>query len=192
MNRGTPQLTFIMLSVFIGLCVASHSQAAVEVLPEATMTVNGRVLADRAAITGQPVLQELLAAFGRAESAVQRQDLDALLKFYAQAYNYHGLKRADVRRIWSEVFEHYAGLSSTHLFSEIKLLRSGTQQRAEVTCTGGLHGTERKGGQRITLDSWFREVHFLVHEDGAWRFMGNAGQGPGSAPFTSSPHHPLF
>ena len=192
MNRGTLRLTLIMVWVIMGLCLSQESQALVEVLPEASMTIDGRVIADRAAIAGQPALQELLAAFGRAESAVQHQDLDALLKFYAQAYNYHGLKRADVRRIWGEVFEHYTGLSSTHLFSEIKVLRSGTQLRAEVTCTGGLYGTERRDGQRITLDSWFREVHFLVHEDGAWRFLGNAGQAPSSAPVTSTPHHPLF
>ncbi|MGA6828774.1 hypothetical protein ACO9S2_14335 [Nitrospira sp. NS4] len=192
MKRGTVRLSLTMVWLFTGLCLSPDSHAAVEVLPEASMTVDGLMIADRAAIATQPVVQELLAAFGRAESAVQRQDLDALLKFYAEAYNYHGLKRADVRRIWGEVFEHYTGLSSTHLFSDIKVLRSGSQLRAEVTCTGGLYGAERKGGQRITLDSWFREVHFLVHEDGAWRFLGNAGQAPGTAPFTSSPHHPLF
>lgn len=191
MTRNKPAVLFA-LSALMWLGLSTESRAAVEVLPEASMTVDGVAIADHGAIAGQPVLQELVAAFNRAESAVQRQDLEGLLKFYAQAYNYHGLKRADVRRIWSEVFEHYTGLSSTHLFSDIKVLRSGTQRRAEVTCTGGLYGSERTGGQRITLDSWFREVHFLVREDGAWRFLGNAGQAPGTAPFTSTPHHPLF
>ncbi len=192
MTRGALRLCFLMVWALMWLCLSPEIHAAVEVLPEASMTVDGRAITGRAAIVRQPVVQELLAAFGRAESAVQRQDLDALLTFYAQSYNYQGLKRADVKRIWGEVFEHYTGLSSTHLFSDIKVLRSGTQLRAEVTCTGGLYGSERKGWQRITLDSWFREVHFLVHEDGAWRFLGNAGQAPNTAPFTSTPHHPLF
>ena len=35
-------------------------------------------------------------------------------------------------------------------------------------------------------------VQDLVHEDGAWRFCGNAGDAPQTAPATSTPHHPLF
>ncbi len=139
-----------------------------------------------------PTLIEILAAFGRAEKAVQTRDLDGLMNFYAKAYNYHGLKQADVRRIWGEVFVHYGDLSSTHLFSGVKVFRSGSQLQAEIICTGGLYGTEVEGGRQITLDSWFREVHYLVHEDGAWRFLGNAGDAPRTAPATSAPHHPLF
>jgi hypothetical protein len=168
------------------------SQGSVEVLPEASVTVDGRVIADHGASMKHPALREILAAFGRAEIAVQTRDLDALMNFYGKAYNYHGLKPADVRRIWGEVFDHYRNLSSTHLFSGVKVFRSGPQLRAEITCTGGLYGTEVEGGKKITLDSWFREVHYLVHEDGAWRFLGNAGDAPQTAPATSAPHHPLF
>ena len=164
----------------------------VQILPEVSLTVDGRAVHDHASAVSDPTVQEILAAFGRAESAVQKEDLEPLLQFYAKGYNYHGLKPADVRRIWGEVFTHYRDLSSTHLFSAVKVFRSGAQLRAEITCTGGLYGTEAQGGTRITLDSWFREVHYLVHEDGAWRFLGNAGAAPSTAPFTSSPHHPLF
>lgn len=180
-----------VLSV-VWLTLSSESHAVVQILPEVSLTVDGRAIQDHAAVVSHPTVQEILAAFGRAEAAVQKQDLDPLLQFYAKGYNYHGLKPADVHRIWSEVFTHYRNLSSTHLFSEVKVFRSGSQVHAEITCTGGLYGTEAPGGMRITLDSWFREVHYLVHEDGAWRFLGNAGAAPGTAPFTSSPHHPLF
>ena len=174
------------------LALSPESHAVVQTLPEVSLTVDGRALHDHASVVSDPTVQEILAAFGRAESAVQKEDLAPLLQFYAKGYNYHGLKPADVRRIWGEVFTNYRDLSSTHLFSEVKLFRSGPQLRAEITCTGGLYGTEAEGGTRITLDSWFREVHYLVHEDGAWRFLGNAGAAPSTAPFTSSPHHPLF
>ena len=176
----------------VWLIFSPESHAVVQILPEVSLTVDGRAVRDHAFVVSDPTVQEILAAFGRAESAVQQEDLAPLLQFYAKGYNYHGLKPADVRRIWGEVFDHYRDLSSTHLFSEVKLFRLGTQLRAEITCTGGLYGTEDKGGMRITLDSWFREVHYLVHEDGAWRFLGNAGAAPSTAPFTSSPHHPLF
>lgn len=192
MNRHILQFLLLTLAVLLWSVLPPDSQAVVNVLPEASVTVDDRVLADHAAAVKHPPLIEILAAFGRAEKAVQTRDLDGLMNFYAKAYNYHGLKPADVRRIWSEVFVHYRDLSSTHLFSGVKVFRSGSQLRAEIICTGGLYGTEVEGGRQITLDSWFREVHYLVHEDGAWRFLGNAGDAPRTAPATSAPHHPLF
>lgn len=190
-NRRIRRRILTVVAV-VWLALSPESHAVVQILPDVSLTVDGRAVHDHASVVSDPTVKEILAAFGRAESAVQKEDLGPLLQFYAKGYNYHGLKPEDVRRIWGEVFDHYRDLSSTHLFSEVKLFRSGPQLRAEITCTGGLYGTEDKGGTRITLDSWFREVHYLVHENGAWRFLGNAGAAPSTAPFTSSPHHPLF
>ncbi len=166
--------------------------AAVQVLPDAALTLDGKAVKGHKRLLGHPVMKELLRSFERAEVAVQKEDLDALMMFYASAYNYHGLKESDVRRVWGEVFTHYKAVASTHLFSSIKILQVDSQLRAEVTCTGGLYGTEEQTGKRITLDSWFREVHYLVKADGTWRFLGNAGEAPSSVPFSSAPHHPLF
>lgn len=166
--------------------------AAVQVLPEATMSIDGRPVKGQQRKVHHPAVKEILAAFDRAEASLQRADLEGLMTFYAPAYNYHGLKESDVRRVWGEVFEHYKGLTSTHLFSEIKVFTINSQLRAEVTCTGGLYGREAQTGTRITLDSWFREVHYLVKIDGLWHFVGNAGDAPTATPFSSAPHHPLF
>ena len=178
--------------VLVYAILAINAGAAVQLLPDAALTIDGKAADGKDTVKVNPTVQDIMAAFERAEAAVNTQDLDALMKFYAKAFNYHGLKEADVRRIWGEVFEHYRGVSSTHLFSDITLLRDGSQLRVEVTCTGGLYGTERKTGKAITLDSWFHEVHYLVKEEGAWRFVGNAGDAPTAAPFASVPHHPLF
>jgi len=140
----------------------------------------------------QPVIKELEAAFSEAEAAVKKADLDALMKFYATTYNYHGLKRSDVRRVWEEVFLHYRDISSSHVFTELKLVQADGIRKAYLTCTGGLYGTEKQTGKSITIDSWVREVHYLVKEEGAWRFLGNAGGASLSAPPASAPHHPLF
>jgi len=140
----------------------------------------------------QLVIKELVAAFNEAEAAVTKVDLDALMKFYATTYNYHGLKRSDVRRVWEEVFLHYRDISSSHVFTELKLVQADGVRKAYVTCTGGLHGTEKQTGKPITIDSWVREVHYLVKEEGAWRFLGNAGGASPSASPASAPHHPLF
>jgi ketosteroid isomerase-like protein len=139
-----------------------------------------------------PVIKELVAAFNEAETSVKKADLDALMKFYATAYNYHGLKRSDVRRVWEEVFMHYENVSSSHVFTELELVRADGVRKAYVTCTGWLNGTEKRTGKPVTIDSWVREVHYLVKEEGAWRFLGNAGGTPPSAPPASAPHHPLF
>jgi len=192
MDRQSVRRMCLTVLALVWLAFSSESHAVVQILPEVSLTVDGRAIHDHASVVSHPTMREILAAFRRAEDAVQQQELDPLLQFYAKGYNYHGLKPADVRRIWGEVFTHYRDLSSTHLFSEVKVFRSGAQLRAEITCTGGLYGTEAKGSTRITLDSWFHEVHYLVHEDGAWRFLGNAGAVPSTAPLTSSPHHPLF
>ncbi len=140
----------------------------------------------------QLVTKELVAAFNEAETAVKKADLDALMTFYATAYNYHGLKRSDVRRVWEEVLLHYRDISSSHVFTELKLVQADGVRKAFVTCTGGLHGTEQQTGKPITIDSWAREVHHLVKEAGAWRFLGNVGGASPSASPSSAPHHPLF
>ncbi len=79
-----------------------------------------------------------------------------------KAYNYLD---PDVRRVWGKI---------------------------SVTCTGGLYGIDRQTGKSITIDSWVSEVHHLIYEQGAWRFLGNASGASSSAPVGSAPHHPLF
>lgn len=140
----------------------------------------------------QPVIRELVAAFNEAEAAVKKADLDALMKFYATTYNYHGLKGSDVRRVWGEVFLHYRDIRSSHVFTELKLVQADGAGKAYVTCTGWLYGTEKQTGKPITVDSWAHEVHYLVKEEGAWRFLGNAGGVADHVPAGSAPHHPLF
>ena len=166
--------------------------AKVQVLPETVVQVDGKKVIAQGGLLRHPVVKGLLAAFERAEAALGREDVDDLMRFYASAYDYHGLKADDVRRVWGEVFEHYRAVDSLHLFSDIKVTQMNHEVRVEVTCTGGLYGTDERTGNRVTLDSWFREVHYLVKEGDAWRFLGNAGEVPAAAPFASAPHHPLF
>ena len=166
--------------------------AKVQILPETVLLVEGKKISGHNSLLHHPMVKGLVAAFERAESGLQQEDIETLMQFYAPAYDYHGLKQADVRRIWGEVFEHYKALESLHLFSDIKVLNVDGKPRVEVTCTGGLYGTDQQSGKRVTIDSWFREVHYLVKDGETWRFLGNAGEVPAAAPFSSAPHHPLF
>jgi hypothetical protein len=144
------------------------------------------------ASSDQAALKDIVAAFERAEAAVQKSDVDALMPFYATAYNYHGLKRSDVRRVWEEVFAHYRGLSSQHVFTKFEVVTTNGTRKAYVTCTGALYGTDKDSGRPVTLDTWVNEIHFLIKEEGTWRFHGNAGGDTRSVPAGSAPHHPLF
>jgi len=182
--KGTGSIT--IRAALMGFLLSAwflHSTPAESVVEVAPGTV---VEAD------QKMMKELVAAFDRAEAAVQKADLEALMDFYAKGYNYYGLKRSDVRRVWSEVFTHYEQLTSKHVFTELKLVRDGVERKAYVTCTGGLYGTDKQTGKPITIDSWVQEVHHLVKEEGGWKFLGNAGGTSLSAPPASAPHHPLF
>ncbi|MDK2741659.1 MAG: nuclear transport factor 2 family protein [Nitrospira sp.] len=193
MNRGRTLALFLVLGLV--LCRSFEPVAVlakVQLLPETALLVEGKKITEQRSLSRHPVVNGLLAAFERAEAALQKEDVDALMKFYAPTYDYHGLKENDVRRVWGEVFQHYRAVESLHLFSDIKVSQVNNTLRAEVTCTGGLYGTDERTGNRVTLDSWFREVHYLVKEDGNWRFLGNAGEVPAAAPFASAPHHPLF
>ena len=183
MKNATLCIATVMLTGMALVSRCHHptpSAAAVEVMAEAATDENRKIM------------KELVAAFDRAEVAVQHADLDALMLFYANGYNYHGLKHADVRRVWSEVFDHYRDISSKHVFTELRLERTGRGEKASVTCTGGLYGMKKNTGKPITIDSWVNEVHFLVKENGEWKFQGNAGGTAPAAPPSSAPHHPLF
>jgi hypothetical protein len=179
----------LVLCLVLGVGVVS---AKVQVLPETTLLVEGKKVTGQKRLLDHPVVKGLLAAFGRAEAALGKEDVDELMQFYTPSYDYHGLKTGDVRRVWIEVFAHYRAVESLHLFSDIKVTQVNNEIRVEVTCTGGLYGTDERTGNRLTLDSWFREVHYLVKEGDRWRFLGNAGDTPAAAPFASAPHHPLF
>lgn len=183
MKRMVLLATIIILIGFLSVTRCHHpvpSAAMVEIVPGVVAKAD------------KEEMDQIVAAFDRAESAVQKGDLEALMAFYSMAYNYHGLKHADVRRVWDEVFTHYRDVNSRHVFTEFKLIQAGRARKAYVTCTGGLFGTEKRTGKPITIDSWVSEVHFLVKEEGVWRFLGNKGGPIPSAPPTSAPHHPLF
>jgi len=137
-------------------------------------------------------LQELLSTFEQAELAMQARDLEGIMGLYSEEYLYHGLKKADIRKVWSQLFEHYKELESFHTFSVIRTVGIGTKLTAEMTCTGVVWGTAKDTKLRTPVDSWYEEVHYLKKENGRWKITGNLGGA--SEPLLSfgiAPH-PLF
>jgi ketosteroid isomerase-like protein len=137
-------------------------------------------------------LKELLSTFELAEQAMEARDLDGIMALYSEEYHYHGLKKADIRKIWEQLFKHYKDLESFHTFSVVRTVGSGSKLVAEITCTGSVWGTSTDTTLRSPVDSWYEEVHFLKKENGRWRIVGNVGgESQPALQFGVAPH-PLF
>jgi len=136
-------------------------------------------------------LKAVVGTFEQAEEAIKSHDLEKVMAIYSAQYNYHGLKKDDLRKIWKELFDEYQEIASTHLFTKMAKVGSGRDAVLEVTCTGHLWARSKTSGLYVPIDSWYEEIHYLVLEDGAWRIRGNVGESPRVLPFGTAPH-PLF
>ncbi len=138
----------------------------------------------------EQTVRELLAAFNRADEALGRKDLDALMAIYSQSYKYHGYDKDRLRLLWQDLYRLHDRFSATHVFSKIVVNAEASPPTAEITCSGSLWAVSKLTGQRVNIDSWFGDVHYLIYEDGAWRILGHAGEGPNALNFGTA--HPFF
>ncbi|MBI5777512.1 MAG: hypothetical protein HY444_08985 [Nitrospirae bacterium] len=150
-----------------------------------------QILAGTTLEADEQTVADILAVFDRAEKAIESRDLDGLMALYSKSYNYHGLHKSDIRKIWSDLFEQYRNIESVHLFTRIMKVGDGSDTIVEMTCTGSLRAVSKTSNLRVPIDSWYGEVHYLAQEDGAWRIRGNVGDRPTVLPFGTAPH-PLF
>ena len=104
----------------------------------------------------QATVNQILDVFHKAESAIAGGDLDGIMALYGTQYNYHGLKQADVRKIWFDLFEEYRDLSEMHFFSKIVTVGSGSNAIIEIICMGNLSGFSKTSGLRVPIDSLVR------------------------------------
>lgn len=181
LDAGTHRLlaTFTVLVVMISSIWLGAARAKIVVPATAVIEAD------------DTTVNNIVAMFEGAEQAMKAHDLEAVLSLYSAEYDYHGLKKADVRKIWKDLFDEYAEIADTHLFSKIAKVGSGSRAVVEVTCTGHLWAVSKTSKLYIPIDSWHEEVHYLVLENGAWRIRGNVGESPRVLPFGTAPH-PLF
>jgi len=169
----------LFLTVLLLVAFPVGSLALTQILPEAIVEAD------------QQSLMELISTFDRAEEAIRARELDALMALYATTYQYHGLRRADIRKIWADLFARYDLIANMHTFSAIKVVKTGKDITAEITCTGAVWANSRATKQRIPIDSWQHEVHRLVRDKDGWRIVGNIGGDKAVRQFGTAPH-PLF
>lgn len=169
----------LILTVLVLVSFPAGALALTQILPDATVEAD------------EQSLMELIGTFDRAEEAIRARDLDALMALYAMTYQYHGLRRGDIRGIWADLFARYDLIANMHTFSAIKVMKTGKDATAEITCTGAVWANSRETKERIPIDSWHQEVHRLVKERGDWRIVGNLGGDKAVRRFGTAPH-PLF
>lgn len=158
----------------------THADAKTQLLPGGMQDVDSETL------------KELLSTFEQAEQAMQARDLDRIMALYSDEYLYHGLKKADVRKIWKQLFDNYKELESFHTFSVVHMVGTGGKLIAEMTCSGVVWGTSKDTTLRSPVDSWYEEIHYLRKENGRWRIVGNmGGESIPVLQFGVAPH-PLF
>ncbi len=175
-------MTRPLLTGFLGcvMMVATGVSAygLTQVLPDATVEADPQVLL------------ELTSTFDQAEEAIRARDLNGLMALYSDKYRYHELRKPDIRKIWQELFSQYDLIANIHTFSAIKVTGAGSQPTVEITCTGALWANSKRSGERMPIDSWHQEVHYLVKEKGAWRIIGSSG--PARPRMFGTAPHPLF
>ena len=169
----------LILIGFVLVASPPVAQALTQILPEAVIEAD------------QQSLAELIGTFDRAQEAIRARDVDALMELYAPNYQYHGLKRGDIRKIWADLFARYDLIANMHTFSAIKVVTTGMDTTAEIICTGAVWANSRETKQRIPIDSWHQEVHRLVKGKDGWHIVGNLGGDQAIRQFGTAPH-PLF
>lgn len=132
----------------------------------------------------------ILAAFNRAEAALEAGNVADLMPLYSDQYSYHGLTKTDLQKVWEDLVSHHREFRSNHILSRIVTV-PGDPSSAEVTCTGSLWAISKETGQQVSIDSWYGEVHHMRYENGAWRVRGHRGEAPKTPTFGAAPH-PFF
>jgi hypothetical protein len=141
----------------------------------------------------QKTVDEILTAFKQAEAAIQHRDLDALMALYAESYKHRGFTKDSLRTEWKHLFDDYHDFSSTHVLTRIAGESEKSPPTAQITCTGSLWAISNETNQRVNIDSWFGEVHYLVYLDGAWRMRGHAWEVLNPKDTRAArPPHPFF
>ena len=166
-----PNQPFALVAFLMGAIIAAQGcqSSSPPIFPDAT----GTYFSQGADIKGEDkTVQAILSTFKQAEDAVHRKDLDALMEFYSDNYKHGGYTKDSVKAVWRDLFEHYHDFADNHIFSKVKIDPGKTPPQAQITCTGSLWAISNETGQRVNIDSWFGEVHYLTHEHGRWHLAG--------------------
>ena len=138
----------------------------------------------------QATLDEFAAFYDGMEQALEAEDIDRIMTFYADDYLHHGITEKQLRFMWLEIFGEFEDLYSVHVFSRIDVHGSD----AIFACTGALLGVPNGGKEYEAVDQWVNQNHWLTKVDGKWKIIGGAAKEAATATRRGRMMelHPLF
>lgn len=71
------------------------------------------------------------------------------MALYSEQYQYHGLKKSDIRKIWDGLFSNYDLISNSHVFSAMKQVAQGKEARIEIIPSSDGFALSRAKGQWV-------------------------------------------
>jgi hypothetical protein len=172
----------------MGLClgVLINLHACRQYIPD----YDGTYVANSADVQAdRTTMNDILSSFKQAEAALKRRDIDGIMKLYSDSYKHQSFDKVALRAVWVKLFEEHHDFSTTHVFTQVRV----EAQTAQIRCTGSLWAVSNATNERVNLDSWFGEVHYMVSENGAWHIRGNAWEVRSEKqPQFARPPHPFF
>jgi ketosteroid isomerase-like protein len=117
-------------------------------------------------------VDDIVAVYGKIEEALAKEDLDAIMAFYADDYVHQGITKSQIRNLWANLFKTFDSLNSAHVFSAVV----ARENEAAVTCTGTLLGIPAgsKDKSYVAVDKWENVKHYLSKKSGTWQIVGGA------------------
>ena len=85
--RRIVMLLWVSLCLSVGMPLTPRAEAKTQTTSSTIQEIDSATLA------------ELLSTFEQAEQAMQAHDLDGIMALYSDDYHYHGLKKADIRKV---------------------------------------------------------------------------------------------
>ena len=150
-------MTFILTS---GNFFAADAKSRIQLPP------SGQIDADKKTV------RELEAFYDGIEDALDRKDLDKLMRYYSDDYSHNYVSKDQLRNLWADIFNRFDHLYSTHIFSAVNVW-SG---EAALVCTGVLMGLPSGGDTHEIVDNWTNSNHYLTKKSGSWQIMGGGSR----------------
>lgn len=116
--------------------------------------------------------ESIVAAYGKIEEALAKEDIDTIMTFYADDYFHQGITKGMIRNLWSNIFKTFDNLNTAHVFSAVEV----KDNEAIITCTGTLLGipSDSKDKKYVAVDKWADTDHYLSKKGGSWKIVGGA------------------
>ncbi len=140
-------------------------------------------------IFGDKIYNGTLDFFHKAESAIESEDLNALMALYSDSYKNGDHDKASIKKIWARIFKEFDDLSTMHNMRFVVVEPGGST--VIIQCSGLLMGIPKGKSDRISVDTWTMNDHILILEPGGYKIIGTTGK-PRKRLWFDKALHPLF